>query len=255
MHQTVRSFEWLVFVDPSLAEGEAEFLTRTVGEALSWRIVPVSLKGGKEDAAIWARSLGTVPEGHRVVTTRMDSDDALHPVFLETVGEIATTVPTPSVVDLVCGAYVDASAGIPLTRPYRGSPFQSLVDVVGPESRIVTVMSHPHPELPQSFPYTPVSTRHPMWFVSVHGGNIANRAYGRPRKPEVVPAHLQEALGVRRTTAIERWTYGLRIAIRYSRRFMDPVEVVPAARMLAGHLVTLHPAKAEVRPADHTRHS
>ena len=189
------------------------------------------------------------------MTTRMDSDDALHPKFIEAVGSIAKNVATPTAVDLVSGAFVDSRVGIPLTRPYRGSPFQSLVEVAVRDSPVVTVMTHPHPDLPQSFPYLPLTTPHPMWFVSVHGGNIANRAFGLPRPAEVVPDHLRQALRVRRATKLERGIYGMRIAREYCRRFLDPKMARPAALALAGHLFTLVSKRSRNGPRNQARPS
>lgn len=255
MHQTVNSFEWLVFVDSALADEEADFLSQSVGSALTWRVVPVSDIDGRGGKTLWVESLGPLSEGQRVVTTRMDSDDTLHPTFIEAVGNIARGITTPTAVDMVSGAFVDSSAGIPLTRPYRASPFQSLVEVAVQDLPVVTVMARPHPDLPQSFPYLPVTTPHPMWFVSVHGGNIGNRAFGRPRPADVVPDHLRQALGVRRATPPERWIYGMRIAREYSRRFVEPGLARQAAQTLAGHLSTLGRKRSRGEQRSQTRPS
>lgn len=238
-HQSSQAFEWLVFVDVSLAEGEADYLAQQVGGTLNWRVVAVSSEEVQDGNAFWGRALGAFRDTDRLVTTRVDSDDAVHPEFIETVAKIAAGVAAPTSVDLVRGAYVDSTVGIPLTRPYRASPFQSLVEVVSASSPLQTVMAHPHPDLPQFFTYLPVDTRYPMWFVSVHGGNIANRAYGRPRPAAVVPLHLRAPLGVRDSTRFEQWRYGLQVAKEYSARFTKPTSVLPAARTLAGHLGTL----------------
>lgn len=239
LHQSTQAFEWLVFVDESMAEEETAYLDKEVGGALGWRVVAVSLEEAREGRAFWARSLGTLREGDRLVTTRLDSDDALHPDFIRTVGQIAATASSPTSIDLVCGAFVDSKVGIPLTRPYKASPFQSLVESVSATSPARTVMWHSHPDLPAHFPYRPVRTPVPMWFVSVHGGNLGNRAYGRPRPAEVVPRHLHEALGVRPSSSFERSRYGLRILADYSARFARPSTAVPAARTLGGHLASL----------------
>lgn len=236
-HQSSQAFKWLVFVDVSLAEGEADYLSQEVGTSLDWEVVAVS-PDEVQRGDFWRRSLGALGDNDRIVTTRVDSDDAIHPRFIETVAEIAANAPAPTSVDLVHGAFVDSAVGIPVTRPYRASPFQSLVEVVSPASPVLTVMAHQHPDLPRLFAYLPVDTGSPMWFVSVHGDNIANRAYGRPRPASIVPLHLRQPLGVRDSTRFEQWRYGLRLARSYTARFARPQTMVPALRTLAGHLST-----------------
>ena len=59
-----------------------------------------------------------------------------------------------------------------------------------------------------------------MWFASVHGGNLANRAFGIPRRADVVPADLRGPLSVRDSTSRERARYGVKVGLEYSKRFV-----------------------------------
>lgn len=197
-HQTEQRFEWLILVDSAIAQREEEILADLFGEINPFTVAPTV--GAFQPGPLASSQLVLPPlaAGTVVITTRLDSDDALASRFIEIVRSHAleSFQGRPLSIDLVRGAFIDVSDGVPVARKYWASPFQSLVERQRVDVPLLTVFAEPHPKLPSLVRYLPIVTNEPQWFVGVHSGNLANRAVGIPMPADVIPPYLRWALGV-----------------------------------------------------------
>jgi hypothetical protein len=112
----------------------------------------------------------------RVIMTRLDSDDGLHPEYLATVRDVAGSF--TGVVDLTYGAVVHhpTQRGKWITR--RGTPFVSLVE----ESRPLRgVWCASHRRLANKIGKVKVVEGGPPWFAVTHEYNHWRRGWRRGR--------------------------------------------------------------------------
>jgi hypothetical protein len=126
----------------------------------------------------WRRALvdAVAPGTQVLVTTRLDSDDALHVdavgVVQEYAGLFRVSELDHMVVNFEQGWQLDAETGVVSERWYPHSPFISLLERVG-AGPIRGVMHANHTTLPTHY-----LTHHDLsivgWLQVVHGGNVTN---------------------------------------------------------------------------------
>ena len=196
--QSNQNFQWLILTDERHAEDERDHIFSQVSSSVPINVVPIRgpfVPGKTHDLATVLRDF--IPSTGTMATTRLDSDDALAPTFVDSVQEVAQACDGDTqIIDFIRGVVVDHRTGMVFVRPYVRSPFQTLVEQLGTRPP-QTVYSESHLALADRFPYISVPTEEPMWFVSVHGRNLANRPRGWVRHHTVVPDSLREPLGVR----------------------------------------------------------
>ncbi len=147
-----------------------------------------------------------------LVTTRLDSDDALAVDFLATVQREAARHLTSERRDEAL--FVDFPVGVQIDRTgavYRGSiassPFLSLIERRMPSDGVEgglpqTVFAVRHPIARTRAPMRVVSAP-PMWLQTMHGANVRNVVTGRRVHPRVVARRFDIELDYRRT--LPRW--------------------------------------------------
>lgn len=211
--QLEQGFEWWILVAPEHARQESCVLEELLPTDLPFRVVAVqSPRGADPD---WSRVVGPVTRDSVVATTILDSDDALAPDFCARLYELIPTTQSPSIIDFPRGLIIDVERGFVLSRHYARSAFQTLVEEVQAGEYAQSVLSHGHHILADHFVYHRRSTRVPMWYVTVHGSNLANQAWGRPVSELTVSPELRSTLGLRQRSVRERFVYSLGMAIRY----------------------------------------
>lgn len=173
--QTVRDFDWLVFMDEATPE---TFRGRLAALAAAHPFLqPVYCSQFAEATVLPEIRRRETPGGLRI-TTRLDNDDAIHPRLVERVRRIAQRRAPRQ--DLLRGFYVSFPLGCCerdgdfYLQRYRYNPFASYVSA--PETER-TVLGADHRYVADVAPVVFDWTR-PMWCQTIHGENVANRLRG-----------------------------------------------------------------------------
>jgi hypothetical protein len=176
--QSSQQFKWLVLLDSRTPE----WLKDRMRETAQWRnFVPTYLdfplpeEAGCPDA-LKTEISGQVGEGvTRLITTRIDNDDAVSNDFLE---RIQACVPSRAKEGLVFPLGYQLHEGYLHLDYSRGNHFISLSEPYRP-GVFDTVFTRAHNELYRSVPVRQIWTA-PTWLEVLHGGNIANHPSNGP---------------------------------------------------------------------------
>ena len=171
--QTLRDFEWLLFFDAGLPDSCAQRLSAYRDACPD--IVPVRLAGSWSGAEAAEAVRGRMPEGATlVVTSRLDSDDAVACDYVARLREAAATIEGGALFfdwgfNLVSGALY--------AQPLLRGPFASVIWRPATGAPFATVADHEHGRLDEVMPSVHLGLPH-AWVQVVHGDNIANRMRG-----------------------------------------------------------------------------
>jgi Putative rhamnosyl transferase len=182
--QAPGTFRWLIYFDE---QTPTEFRTRI---AAAQAIVPFdAIFVGPFRAGLAALDVAARLErkGGRLITTRLDNDDAVSSDFLARVKAEAEGFPDGTIINFREG--IALQEGRLYTAADDSNPFTSLVEQAATAE---TIWAAPHTELAARFPLRQVITD-PCWLQVVHGENVANRIKGKRLADKAVLARF--ALG------------------------------------------------------------
>ncbi len=168
--QQAGSFRWLIYFDEATPK---EFRERieTAQAAVPFDAIFVGpFRAGMAAIDVAAR-LDT--RTGRLVTTRLDNDDAIASDFLERIRQEASGLPDGTILNFRNGAAL--RDGRLYSAADESNPFTSLVEDA---ADCKTIWAATHTELGSNFPLRQVVTQ-PCWLQVVHGENVANRIKGR----------------------------------------------------------------------------
>lgn len=178
------TFRWLIYFDEQTPD---EFRARI---AAAQAIVPFdAIFVGPFRAGLAALDVAArlTTKGGRLITTRLDNDDAVSSDFLERVKAEAEGFPDGTIINFKEG--IALQNGRLYTAADESNPFTSLVEQA---DKAETIWAAPHTELAMRFPLRQVVTE-PCWLQVVHGENVANRIKGKRLADKAVLARF--ALG------------------------------------------------------------
>ncbi len=161
--QTIRDFQWIMFVSPDTPE---RFLAPLEPHATLIRA------SGLDDAVTKLDAL--IPrDGRILVSSRIDSDDAIVPEFMAKARRVALAnhQGVRSAIAFSHGVRVDLATMKAHPVHVIRSPFATVVETTPPWR---SVSWHPHNKIDNATPLTAVSTAAPMFLQTLHGGNVSN---------------------------------------------------------------------------------
>ena len=161
--QTVRDFEWVMFVDPATPQ---RFL------APLERCATLIRASGIDDAV--AQLAARIPDdGRLLITSRIDNDDSIVREFMAEARKAALEHRNGprSAVAFSHGVHVDIETWLAKQTYVPRSPFMTLIETA-PPWRLVSW--YPHNKIDDAMPLTAISTAAPMWLQTVHGRNASN---------------------------------------------------------------------------------
>lgn len=170
--QTAPPAAWLVFIDADTPRAQRAALQSAVGAAATLVEVVGQLTDDVVSTLVAAEV--RVPAGQTLITTRLDSDDALSVDHLARVQDLARSY----------RGFINPSTGVQLARGSvllrhdRSSAFLSLVEDVLASTRPRTVFCVEHHDAHRAGPVRQL--RGVAWVQTIHGGNVANQAEGVP---------------------------------------------------------------------------
>jgi hypothetical protein len=171
--QTAKEFDWLLLCDEST---DSSCLARLAGLA---RDVPQLRLGIINRARTWRKAMNELlDDDHDVLlTTRVDSDDALNVRYVESVQRYAAGFLAADldrlVVNFPRGLQYDSASGRLFARQYPHSPFPTMIERAPLDGKPVTVHSAQHTDLPKQWP-THQDVSIDGWLQVIHGGNVKN---------------------------------------------------------------------------------
>jgi len=186
--QAPGTFRWLIYFDE---QTPAEFRPRITAAQAIVPFDPIFVGPFRAGLAALDVAARLAEQTGRVVTTRLDNDDAVASDFLARIRTEAAR--------LNDGTIINFREGVALqdARLYRAAdesnPFTSPVEQAATAE---TIWAAPHTELAARFPLQQVITD-PCWLQVVHGENVANRIKGRRLADRAVLARFVLGANVR----------------------------------------------------------
>ncbi|MDR6865890.1 hypothetical protein J2Y69_000475 [Microbacterium resistens] len=179
-HQTVRDFRWLVFCDAS----SPEWLREEMEALAPGLFTPVWLDEPWSHSVIRDAVTGVLSQDDYLITTRIDSDDAVGIRFIEEV---------QSHFDGQESMYINLLRGVQVARSGQVfrydeplNPFISYVEKLTTGTPMRTVFQDfRHAQSQRHAPVLNVVTA-PRWMQVVHGSNLANSIRGLRADPRIV---------------------------------------------------------------------
>lgn len=214
--QTTPPDRWLLFFDEHTPSWFVDACTAAVTVPHEAVRLP-----GVWSAAEVARVVGERVTAPWVITSRLDSDDALARTYVETVRSRHAGQEL-AFVNLLEGAQWSRRGFATYSHP--SNAFISCIERVG-DAGVRTVFLDWHDRLGRHGPLEQVQGTAPQWLQVVHEGNLLNGESGWPVRPDLVLRHFDigvqavpvgpVGLGVARVRAVGR--LALRVASRPSR--------------------------------------
>jgi hypothetical protein len=181
--QSAADFDWLVYCDESTP---SHVLSKLRGHERELPTLNVVLTGPDRDPAHLVGE--RIEEGtDLVVTTRLDSDDALHSRFVEYVQAYAELFLDSRherlLLNFPRGYKLDVVAGKAYESRIFNSPFPNLFERSGAGGALRTVLAGSHSKLRQEYQCHQDESL-PAWVQVLHGGNVINQLWsGEPEVP------------------------------------------------------------------------
>ena len=174
--QTSQAFTWLVFCDPSTPADVVERLSGYSERITVAECRRVSSIRGKHPDDLRNLSRFIDPERKVIISTRLDSDDALHRGAVEQIQRHASTFwASPDELRLHTfpfGCKLDAVNGLVYRSRYQQNAFLSLFERCGDD--VQGIMQESHIALEKRVPFERDFSL-PGWLQVLHGGNVSNR--------------------------------------------------------------------------------
>src|SRR4051812_32627313 len=168
--QTARGVRWLCFADAAVDQASATEIEELADRTGSFE--PIWVNSALDRTAVNAAIDPSA--GERILTTRLDCDDALGPDFVRRVHRAATHRAGRYFLNFPLG--YQFAAGRFFLRPSLANPFVSLVETAT-SSGIDGVYVVQHHESGTSSRLVQVMSR-PAWLQVVHDRNVANEVRG-----------------------------------------------------------------------------
>jgi hypothetical protein len=153
---------WVVFLDA----GSPAWLKQEMARYPSLEALYLSGPGTPQAMAAAVKAAGLVDRPY-LLTSRVDSDDALATTFVDTV-QSAFHGQQREFIELPVG-YQNYRGGL-YTRVWRSNPFLSLVEKIGPDGGFSTVFCMSHAQVLRTQP-TRTLWRPPQWLQTLHDAN------------------------------------------------------------------------------------
>lgn len=183
-------FRWLVFLDDRCRDGfRAEVEELAVGA-----FEPVWTHEQFRLAAC-AKAVAKRSRSKHLITTRVDSDDAVATDFIAAV-QAQFAAQDLTFVNFARGFQVDRSGAV-YRRNQPSGPFLSLIERREDGSVPLTVYASKHHLARQLAPVIEVRSQ-PMWVQTVHGGNVSNIVEGGRVSPRLLDDRFSLTLPFRR---------------------------------------------------------
>lgn len=195
--QTSSNLRWLVFADDRCSD---EF-RRDFDELAEGRFEPVWTHEPFYDG-VFREAVAERSSTPYLITTRLDSDDALASDFVASV-QAQFQGQDRLFVNFGRGLQMDRTGSV-YRYDYMSNPFVSLIEKRVPDQPPLTVFgSRAHGRVRGLGPLREVVAP-PMWLQVVHGGNLANSIRGPRVAPSVVARRFEIELDHRRALSLPR---------------------------------------------------
>jgi hypothetical protein len=197
--QVRQDFTWYLGIDERLVDKHGQALEKaSAGRGV---LMPVTSQG-------WVACLAkqVSKHGERIISSRLDSDDALAPEFVDTVQARAQ----PGwVLNFIDGAKYDTGTGRASRIKMLNNPFISFFSVRG--ESVIDLGGHQ--EVNERASVNNYSTKGAMWLQVIHGDNVVNSwsRYAKPTHPSsLVYAGLLDEVAVKKghqSLAVQRLSW------------------------------------------------
>jgi len=166
-NQSNQNFTWLVVFDPKTPKSYIERATAILHPKHE------VLFGTNFRSAIKER-IGK-PKEDRLITSRLDCDDALHGDYIKRVQDFMETKGKTGILSLPVGWVWDIRKHKLYHCRYPRNPFLTLIEK--PQNKVHTVLAHRHTKISDMFRVHRLEGGH-NWLQIVHGENLANYCHG-----------------------------------------------------------------------------
>jgi len=166
-NQSNQNFTWIVVFDPQTPKGYLERATALLHPKHRIKIAPNFRQGIKDE-------IGKVSTD-RLITTRLDCDDALHRDFTKKIQSWFAKRGKTGILTFPCGWIWNPAKGKLYHARYIKNPFLTLIEK--PQKKTHTVLAHRHTAITDMFKTHLIEGGH-NWAQIIHGENLANYCHG-----------------------------------------------------------------------------
>ena len=174
--QTNKNFTWLILIDDSILETESKFLHKLISSEINVLFKPGN-SPFSHDPNYWKKMFPVIPPGFRILTTRLDSDDWVHPKFIEKIQNAAQRLKRDSAIFFPIGLNIDILKHELKILFFRNNQFASLLEHPT-HYPFQTVHKLDHTELSRHGNYRMVYQNLFMWGTVLHTRNLLNKSRG-----------------------------------------------------------------------------
>lgn len=169
MKQTCMDFVWLLYFDEKTPDQHMKPYIGNPNIRIVFQYPMTHLQNAQNK----------FKSGDIIITSRLDSDDALAPHYIQIVQQLALSEhqPMPFIIDAEGVQYDEAKDKFyHVSYDTARSPFLSLVEKVGDDA-LKTCFYISHPQMPTKFPSVIVNDV--LWCQVIHGYNVVNSIHGK----------------------------------------------------------------------------
>jgi hypothetical protein len=184
--QTVRDFEWILLVDPRTEKWVLDDLELTGVPhhiRIESKFYPIPVNPRTQGGFLFVRDIIDASSYDYIITTRLDSDDAVFPLFVEKIQDSTGNGDSAFAFDFVNGCIYDERSGRMFSIFWGGrhntcenSQFVSLIlssDYIAKKG-FTTCMLSSHCRIHEFFRKKGMATTYPTTIMIVHRNNICN---------------------------------------------------------------------------------
>jgi hypothetical protein len=166
--QTIDDFQWFVIIDPRTPDSVRHALSSASRHVALVEVTSHAVKGRSTRELVLAACTPAEPD--LVVQTRIDSDDAIAPDYLQQVRASLS----PGRTEFLAfrrGYQLDRRSGHAYRRTWTSGPFMSLAQPPSPHP--ISIYDVPHPRVSRVAPLRHIETPG-MWLQTLHGLNVSS---------------------------------------------------------------------------------
>jgi len=174
--QTSKDFTWVILIDESILRTESDFLQKYISSEVNVLFRPGN-SPFNHDPHYWKLNFPIIPQGFRILTTRLDSDDWVNPKFIEKVQKVAHRLKKDTAIFFPIGLNIDTLKKELRILFFRNNQFASFLEHPT-HYPFQTVHKLDHTDLSLHGNAKMVYRNFFMWGTVVHARNILNASRG-----------------------------------------------------------------------------
>jgi hypothetical protein len=179
LQQRNKNFIWVVFIDSNFYDQESEWIMKELDGKFPVLCIKVTGSFAIQPAQ-WldqVQSKLSIDSERVYLSTRLDSDDAIAPTYVEKVQKLSAKHTGKFLIDFSLGLYADLSNSQFRLHRYRSSQTLTYVEYCKPQEFESVYKGH-HGYMLWNEKHYRTWNFSPQWLITIHGSNAFNKLEG-----------------------------------------------------------------------------